>query len=72
MKYASCVHYIICHGKQNAKVILEGYTQQLSTKVAEQTRRASKKMYESISVDLNMSTTTFLQAIPQARTKVIW
>ena len=58
MKYTSCVHHIMCHGKQDAKVICDGYNQQLSTKSVEQTRRAPKEISESISVDRNMPTTT--------------
>ena len=74
MKYTSCVHHIMCHGKQDAKVIFDGYNQQLSTKSVEQARKAPKKIFESISVDRNMPTTTsqadFLSNAKKK--KVIW
>ena len=54
----SYVQYIICHYKCDAKVIFDGYDQQLSTKSVEHARRASKKVSASILMDGRMPTTT--------------
>ena len=43
MKYSRYVHYKICHGKQDAKVILDGYKQQFSTKSVERATRSIKE-----------------------------
>ena len=43
MKYSRYVHYIICHGKLDAKVIFVGYNNQLSTKSVKQTKRSTKE-----------------------------
>ena len=51
------VPYVIRHYGQDAKVRLNGYEQQLSTKVVEQARRASKKMSASILINGAMPTT---------------
>ena len=51
MKYAHCMQCTIHHGKQDAKVIFDGYGQHLSTKPTEQAWRAPKKISESISMD---------------------
>ena len=45
------------HGKQDAKAIFDGYNQQLCTKSVKQTRRAPKKISESILADPNIPTT---------------
>ena len=52
------MQYIIRHYKHDAKVIFEGYDQQLSTKSVEHARRASKKVSASILMDGSMPTTT--------------
>ena len=54
----SYVQYIIRHYKRDAKVIFDGYDQQLSTKSVEHVRRASKKVSASILMDGSMPTTT--------------
>ena len=54
----SYVQYIIRHYKCDAKVIFDGYDQQLSTKSVEHARRASKKVSASILMDGSMPTTT--------------
>ena len=51
MKYSCYMQYTIRHGKQDAKVIFDGYDQHLATKPMEQAQWASKKNYESISMD---------------------
>ena len=51
MKYAHCMQYTIRHGKQDAKVIFDGYSQHLPTKPTEQAQRAPTKISESISMD---------------------
>ena len=51
------VQYVIRHYGQDAKVRLNGYEQQLFTKVVEQARRASKKMSASILINGAMPTT---------------
>ena len=48
----------MCHDKQVAKLIFDGYNQQLSTKSMEQTRKAPKKISESILLDQDMPNTT--------------
>ena len=54
----SYVQYIIRHYKHDAKVIFDGYDQQLSTKSVEHARRASKKVSASILMDGSMPTST--------------
>ena len=43
MKYSRYMHYIICHGKQDAKVIFVGYNNQLSTKSVKLAMRSIKE-----------------------------
>ena len=54
----SYVQYIIRHYKHDAKVIFDGYDQQLSTKSVEHARRASTKVSASILMDGSMPTST--------------
>ena len=62
MKYDSYVHHTICHGKQDANVVFDGYSQQLSTKSVGQARIAPNKISESILVDVNVPIGTLSQA----------
>ena len=43
MKYSRYVHYIICHGKQDAKVIIVWYNNQFSTKSVKLAARSIKE-----------------------------